>query len=68
MPRPLSPLPREGPATAGDGENGGAVPEASSRSPRVSPAPAFADVALLRAAGSEEPAVGSGAPPPLLGP
>ena len=47
---------------------GGAVPDVSSRSPPVSPAPAFADVALLRAAGSEEPAVGSGAPPPLLGP
>lgn len=51
------------------GKNGGgAVPEVSSRSPRVSPAPAFAGVALLKAGGSEELAVGSGAPPPLLGP
>lgn len=34
----------------------------SSRSPRVSPAPAFAGVALLKAGGSEEPVVGSGTP------
>ncbi|XP_068827640.1 TRIO and F-actin-binding protein-like [Capricornis sumatraensis] len=40
------------------GKSGGAIPEVSSRSPRVSPAPAFAGVALLKAGGSEEPEPG----------
>lgn len=45
------------------GRNGGAFPEVSSRSPWVSPAPAFTGVASVRAEG-EKPAVSSGPPPP----